>query len=55
MKTRKKDIKLALTTVGLIGKIRKQLPPAGKPFVDKKRLSKLDLSLRKAKYKNKDI
>ena len=51
MKTRKKDIKLALSTAGLVVKIRKQMPPVGKPILDKKRQSNVDLVGRKAKYR----
>lgn len=58
MKTRKKDIKLALlagSTANLVKKIRREMPPTGKPFVDKRRVSKLDLTGRKAKHKTKDL
>jgi hypothetical protein len=48
-----KDKKLTLPEI--IGKIRRELPPAGKPFVDKKRQSKLDVTCRKVKHKKKDI
>lgn len=54
-KTRKKDIKLAMSTAGIIKKIRREMPPTGKPFVDKRLLNKVDLVGRHSKHKTRDI
>ena len=46
--------KLQINRLALILKSRRILPPAGKPFKDKKRQSKLDATGRKAKHKKGD-
>jgi hypothetical protein len=53
MKTAK--AKLQISSLDLIIKTRRELPPPSKPFVDKKRQSKLDKAERKVKHKKQPI